>query len=176
MADRTCLDTRLARINLATLVAGAALMSAGIPNAGAQEDPSTPCDLLTRSEIKRVFKGKASKGLRDGPTCTWEIKGGSAKRSGADLELTAAGAASVDYDADDGEPVTGLGDEAYFDLANDQLGVTEGDTTLLLAYLTLASVSDDKLQARLERVAEAALESCRALASDYPCGTTDISE
>jgi hypothetical protein len=52
--------------------------------------------------------------------------------------------------------VTGLGDEAYFDLANDQLGVKEGDSTLLLTYLTLAAVSDDKIRARLGALARAA--------------------
>lgn len=93
MADRTRMGT------FTTLLACAVLIGPGVAHAGAQEEPSTPCNLLTRSEIKRVFKSKTLKGLSNGPTCTWEIKGESAKRSGADLEVTAAGAAAVNCEA-----------------------------------------------------------------------------
>ena len=169
------MSRRLRRLVAPPLLVCVAVIGVGVANAAAQGE-TTPCDLLTRSEIKSVFKGKTAEGLRNGPTCTWEIKGGSAKAKGADLELAAAGAASVDYEADDGEVVTGLGDEAYFDAGSDLLGVTEGDTTLLLTYLSRRPVSDEKIQTRLEQVAEYALERCRALAPNYPCGLTDIAE
>jgi len=169
------MSRRLRRLVAPPLLVCVAVIGVGVANAAAQGE-TTPCDLLTRSEIKSVFKGKTAEGLRNGPTCTWEIKGGSAKAKGADLELAAAGAAWVDYEADDGEVVTGLGDEAYFDAGSDLLGVTEGDTTLLLTYLSRRPVSDEKIQTRLEQVAEYALERCRALAPNYPCGLTDIAE
>jgi hypothetical protein len=136
----------------------------GVTDAIAQA--TTTCDLLTRSEIKRVFKGRTAKSLLNGPTCTYEIKGGSAKRGGADLELVAAGKATVEYDAGaTAEPVSGVGDEAYFDASDDTLGVKQGDTTLLVRYLfnplrTKSPPSDQRIQSRLERVAVYALDSC----------------
>jgi hypothetical protein len=169
---------RLRRVFVLTLVACAGVTGLGIPDATAQT--TTTCDLLTRSEIKRVFKGRTAKGLLNGPMCTYEIQGGSAKRGGADLELVAAGKATVEYDAGGtAEAVSGLGDEAYFDASDDRLGVKQGDTTLLVRYLfnplrTKSPPSDQRIQGRLERVAEYALERCRSVAPSFPCGSTDL--
>ena len=149
----------------------------GLANAGAQE--TTPCDLLTRAEIKGVFDGRTAKGERNGAICTYRIKGGSAKRNGADLELTAAGKASVDYFFNPAFDAAPVGDEAYFAAGGPVLGVKEGDTTLLLLYefhpeRTSRPLSVKQIRARLVEVAEYALERCRPLAPDYPCGGSDI--
>jgi hypothetical protein len=149
----------------------------GLANAGAQE--TTPCDLLTRAEIKGVFDGRTAKGERNGAICTYRVKGGSAKRNGADLELTAAGKASVDYFFNPAFDAAPVGDEAYFAAGGPVLGVKEGDTTLLLLYefdpeRTSRALSVKQIRARLVEVAEYALERCRPLAPDYPCGGSDI--
>ena len=165
------------RALVAFLLAGLALTGIGVANAGAQE--TTPCDLLTRSEIKGVFDGRTAKGERNGATCTYRIKGGSAKRNGADLELTAAGKASVEYFFNPAFDAASIGDEAYFSTGGPVLGVKEGDTTLLLRYefdpeRTSRVLSEKQIRARLVEVAEYALERCRPLAPDYPCGGSDI--
>jgi len=49
-----------------------------------------------RGDQERVRRRTAN-GERNGAIDTNRIKGGSAKRNGADLELTAAGKASVEY-------------------------------------------------------------------------------
>ncbi|MGH9032597.1 MAG: hypothetical protein ACRDZV_10765, partial [Acidimicrobiia bacterium] len=114
------------RALVALLLAGLASTGIGLANAGAQE---TPCDLLTRSEIKGVFDGRTAKGERNGAICTYRIKGGSEKRNGADLELTAAGKASVEYFFNEAFDAAPVGDEAYFSAGGPVLGVKEGDTT-----------------------------------------------
>jgi len=169
--------SKLRRFVAPPLLAGLALAGIGAANAGAQE--TTPCDLLTRAEIKAVFDGKTAKGERNGAICTYRIKGGSAKRNGADLELTAAGKASVDYFFNPAFDAAPIGDEAYFSEGGPVLGVKEGDTTLLLYYefdpeRTSRVLSEKQIRARLVEVAEYALERCRPLAPGYPCGGSDI--
>ena len=177
MTRKALAARRLRRLVAPPLLTGLGLTGIGVANAGAQE--TTPCDLLTRAEIRSVFDGRTAKGERNGAICTYRIKGGSAKRNGADLELTAAGKASVEYFFNEVFDAAPVGDEAYFAPGGPVLGVKEGDTTLLLRYefdpqQKNRALSVKQIRARLVEVAEYALERCRPLAPGYPCGGSDI--
>ena len=142
-----------------------ALVFASSSSATAAPTPN-PCKVLKKTEIQRVFGGRVAAPSRNGGLCVWDINGGLGHKNGGSLsaELDEGSGAADNYEgfAPAGEPVSGVGDKAFYGpSASSGFNVLKGDAYLRLSTsfnILGSSPSEAALRKKLTKLAKIAVK------------------